>query len=197
MAYSLPSLNTAANYLASYRRVQPVSGFEDVLSTDASDTLARQQELQFAAKVGMAKQALNNLTQKLINDANIEYKEGADDKILKANKMNALGNLMGGGSNSRSGGSQGLTGPLDLLNAFNQKVDSSYAYVDNTQGLEDGITQEMVGGVFDGMFGSKGKRSSQQSAQKAPVETLQFKSTGSVADQLQKKLEAELRKRSQ
>lgn len=196
MAYSLPSLNAAGNYLASYRQVQPVDGFEDVLSKDAFNTIARQQELAFAAKVGMAKQALNNLTQKMINEDKIKYYEGRDDKDLKIGKMTALGGLMGGGGSSRSSaGSSSLLSPLDQQIALNTKTDAINNRVDKTQRLEDAFAEAGIDAVFESMFGEGRTKTQPKAAPKAPAEELQFKSTTSVADQLKSALESEIQRR--
>ena len=186
MAYSLPSLNAAGNYLASYRQVQPVAGFEDVLSTSGVDTFARQQELEFAAQVGMAKQALNNLTQRLINEDNIKYYEGRDDKTLKTNKLLALAGLTGGRSrSSSSGGSNSLLGPMDELIGFNTKTDQIYGRVNDTQALEDAISSLGVNTVFDNMTGQGSKSSSsQKSAPQASTQSLDLKTTTPVFEQL-------------
>lgn len=184
MAYSLPSLNAAGNYLASYRQVQPVAGFEDVLSTSGVDTFARQQELEFAANVGMAKQALNNLTQRLINEDNIKYSEGRDDKTLKANKLLALAGLRGGGSSSSSG-SNSLLGPMDELIGLNTKTDQIYDRVNDTQALEDAISSLGVDGVFGNMTGQGPKSSStQKSAPQASTQSLDLKTTTPVSEQM-------------
>ena len=184
MAYSLPSLNAASNYLASYRQVQPVAGFEDVLSTSGVDTFARQQELEFAAKVGMAKQALNNLTQRLINEDNIEYYEGRDDKTLKTNKLLAIAGLTGGRSSSSSS-SNSLLGPMDELIGFNTKTDQVFDRVKETQALEDAITKLSVDGVFGNMTGQGSKSSSsQKSAPQASTQSLDLKTTTPVSEQM-------------
>ena len=184
MAYSLPSLNAAGNYLASYRQVQPVAGFEDVLSTSGVDTFARQQELEFAAQVGMAKQALNNLTQRLINEDNIKYSEGRDDKTLKANKLLALAGLTGGKSSSSSG-SNSLLGPMDELIGLNTKTDQIYGRVNETQALEDAISKLGVDGVFGNMTGQGPKSSSsQKSAPQASTQSLDLKTTTPVSEQM-------------
>ena len=184
MAYSLPSLNAAGNYLASYRQVQPVSGFEDVLSTSGVDTFARQQELEFAAKVGMAKQALNNLTQKTISDNTLKYYESRDDKTLKGNKLLALAGMMGGGS-SQSGSSESLLGPLDQLIGFNNKTDQVYGRVNETQAFEDAISRLGIDGVFANMTGQGTKSSSsQKSAPQASTQSLDLKTTAPVSEQM-------------
>ena len=193
MAYSIPSLSTASNYLASYRQVKPVDGFEDVLSTTGVDTFARQQELEFAAKVGMAKQALNNLTQKMINEDNIKYYEGRDDKLLKGSKITALAGLMGNGSSSSAASSSdGLFGPLDSLNAFNKKVDNSYGYVDTTGQDEALTTAAVINQIFGTLDaptkGAPAKSTTQQQLQQPKLQLLDSNSlTNLLRQSLNKK----------
>ena len=86
MAYSLFNSSAASNYLASFKPAKPVDGFDDVLSTSATDNITRMQELDYSGRIGLAKQALVELNAKLQNDALLDYYDRRDDKTMKIEK---------------------------------------------------------------------------------------------------------------
>ena len=121
MAYSLFNSSAASNYLASFKPAKPVDGFDDVLSTSATDNITRMQELDYSGRIGLAKQALVELSAKYQNDALIDYYDRRDDKTMKLEKRKQLATLLGGGGiGSKKSG-------LSATNDFNSGVDRMYA----------------------------------------------------------------------
>ena len=105
MAYSLFNSSAASNYLASFKPAKPVDGFDDVLSTSATDNITRMQELDYSGRVGLAKQAMVELSAKLQNEALIDYYDRRDDKTMKIEKRKSLANMLGQGGVGGGGGS--------------------------------------------------------------------------------------------
>ena len=121
MAYSLFNSSAASNYLASFKPAKPVDGFDDVLSTSATDNITRMQELDYSGRIGLAKQALVELNAKLQNEALIDYYDRRDDKLMKIEKRKQLASLLGGGGiGSKKSG-------LGATNDFNSGVDRMYS----------------------------------------------------------------------
>lgn len=121
MAYSLFNSSAASNYLASFKPAKPVDGFDDVLSTDATNNITELQKLDYSGRIGLAKQALVELNAKLQNDALIDYYDRRDDKLMKIEKRKQLASLLGGGGiGSKKSG-------LAATNDFNTRVDNMYA----------------------------------------------------------------------
>lgn len=126
MAYSLPSMNNAAQYVASFRQVQPVSGFDDVLSTRSSDTIANHAYANFMAASGMAKQALAEQMatkrQEMVldsKDRELDYYRERDQRKEDIAKKTGLAQLwMGGfGSGDKGTGLGDLATLIDFNNA--------------------------------------------------------------------------------
>lgn len=125
MAYSLPSMNNAAQYVASFRQVQPVSGFDDVLSTNSSDTIANHAYADFMAASGMAKQALAEQMatkrQEMVldsKDRELDFYRERDQRAEEIAKKTALANLWMGGFGSGGGGTD-LSDLQSLINFNN------------------------------------------------------------------------------
>ena len=149
MAYSLFNSSAASNYLASFKPAKPVDGFDDVLSTSATDNITRMQELDYSGRIGLAKQALVELSAKLQNEALIDYYDRRDDKTMKLEKRKQLANLLGGGSGI---GSQ--KSGLAATNDFNTRVDNMYAGGDAQGKIGADLNQKVQEAVNDIILGT-------------------------------------------
>jgi hypothetical protein len=125
---ALPSFSAAANYAASFRPVEPVDGFEDILSTDAQTTFKEQQYAKFMGHVAMAKQALAEkfATERAKMNQDVQYDTLAlyrerDAMKEKAAKRDAIANIMSTpllGKNT-----QGMNmNIMDTLSGFNNRA---------------------------------------------------------------------------
>ena len=150
MAYSLFNSSAASNYLASFKPAKPVDGFDDVLSTSATDNITRMQELDYSGRIGLAKQALVELNAKLQNEALIDYYDRRDDKLMKIEKRKQLATLLGGG-----GGIGSKKSGLAATNDFNSGVDRMYAGGDAQGKIGTDLNQKIQEAVNQVILGSK------------------------------------------
>lgn len=96
MAFSLPSFNAAANYAASYRPLFDgktlADGYKGIKSDEGISAMQNAVNADFLAKVGMAKNALNQFglltRQELVNDAAMKRLEFATEARMKINDQN-------------------------------------------------------------------------------------------------------------
>ena len=138
--FTLPSFSAAANY-----RLSPVvggiagqvPGFKDVKSDLFAKALRDANQIEYAAAVGMADNALKQksaiVRRGMIDDAlmdRLEFAEEARKKTDKTNKLLALAGLNSGGKQQsvRNGQQQrmagsGLLGPLETLLKYHQVQD--------------------------------------------------------------------------
>ena len=141
MVFILPSFSAAANY-----RLSPVvggiagqvPGFKDVKSDLFAKALRDANQIEYAAAVGMADNALKQksaiVRRGMIDDAlmdRLEFAEEARKKRDKTNMLLAMAGLNSGGKQQsvRSGRQQrmagsGLLGPLETLVKFHQMEDA-------------------------------------------------------------------------
>ena len=112
MAYSLPAMNAAANYAASFRQVQPVADFSDIRSDVGVQAMQQTLMQDFIAKANMAKQALAEIGAQKRDQMQLDFQRERDDKLIderrRQNKLELLTGLLGeSGSGQLSGlGSQ-------------------------------------------------------------------------------------------
>lgn len=99
MAYSLPAMNAAANYAASFRQVQPVADFSDIRSDVGVNAMQETLMQDFVAKANMARQALAEVGAQKRDQMNIDFQTERDDKLIaerrRINKLNLLSGLLG------------------------------------------------------------------------------------------------------
>lgn len=96
MAFSLPSFSAAANYAASYRPIFDgktlADGYKGIKSDEGIAAMQNAVNADFLAKVGMAKNALNQFgqltRQELVNDAAMKRLEFATEAKMKMNDQN-------------------------------------------------------------------------------------------------------------
>ena len=98
MAYSLPAMNAAANYAASFRQIQPVADFSDIRSDVGVQAMHNTLMQDFQAKALMAKQALAEMGANIRQDSMFDYYRERDEIARKNAKLGALANLMAGSS---------------------------------------------------------------------------------------------------
>lgn len=112
MAYSLPAMNAAANYAASFRQIQPVADFSDIRSDVGVQAMQQTLMQDFIAKANMAKQALAEIGAQKRDQMQLDFQRERDDKLIderrRQNKLELLTGLLGeSGSGQLSGlGSQ-------------------------------------------------------------------------------------------
>jgi len=99
MAYSLPAMNAAANYAASFRQVHPVADFSDIRSDVGVKAMQQTVMQDFIAKANMARQALAEVGAQKRDQMNIDFQTERDDKLIaekrRINKLNLLSGLLG------------------------------------------------------------------------------------------------------
>jgi len=99
MAYSLPAMNAAANYAASFRQVQPVADFSDIRSDVGVKAMQQTVMQDFVAKANMARQALAEVGAQKRDQMAIDFQAERDDKLIaerrRINKLNLLSGLLG------------------------------------------------------------------------------------------------------
>lgn len=162
MAYSLFNSSAASNYLASFKPAEPVDGFDDVLSTSATDNITRMQELDYSGRIGLAKQAMVELSSKLQNEALIDYYDRRDDKTMKLEKRKQLANMLGGG------GIGGGKSALASSNDFNTRVDNMFTSGDNSAILGTKTTNSVLGSITDAILGGGNKTATEATVKQAP-----------------------------
>lgn len=163
MAYSLFSSSAASNYLASFKPAEPVDGFDDVLSTSATDNITRMQELDYSGRVGLAKQAMVELSAQLQNKALLDYYDRRDDKTVKQNKRTQLANMLGkGGVGSGSSG-------LSSVNNFLGGTDKTFAQGDKSGKGSNDLVDAMIGALSNTILGDPEKKQKAAST-KAPTQ---------------------------
>lgn len=153
MAYSLFNSSAASNYLASFKPAKPVDGFDDVLSTSATDNITRMQELDYSGRVGLAKQAMVELSARLQNDALIDYYDRRDDKTMKIEKRKSLATLLG------QGGVGGGGGALGSVNNFLGATDKTFAQGDKAGKGGTVLTDKTMSTVIGEILGDPNKKS--------------------------------------
>jgi len=99
MAYSLPAMNAAANYAASFRQVKPVADFSDIRSDVGVKAMQQTVMQDFVAKANMARQALAEVGAQKRDQMAIDFQTERDDKLIaerrRINKLNLLSGLLG------------------------------------------------------------------------------------------------------
>ena len=163
MAYALFNSSAASNYLASFKPAKPVDGFDDVLSTSATDNITRMQELDYSGRVGLAKQAMVELSAQLQNKALLDYYDRRDERDEKQNKRATLANMLGQGG--VGGGSSGLSS----LNNFLGGTDKTFAQGDKSGKGSTDLVEAMIGSLNQTILGDPDKK--QEAANtKAPTQ---------------------------
>lgn len=108
MAYSLPAMNAAANYAASFRQVQPVADFSDIRSDVGVQAMQQTLMQDFIAKANMAKQALAELGAQKRDQMQLDFQRERDDKLIderrRQNKLELLTGLLGESGSEQLGG---------------------------------------------------------------------------------------------
>ena len=173
MAYSLFNSSAASNYLASFKPAKPVDGFDDVLSTSATDNITRMQELDYSGRVGLAKQAMVELSAKLQNEALIDYYDRRDDKTMKIEKRKSLANMLGQGGVGGGGGS--LSSHNNILGATDKTFAQSDKAGEKGSALNTATTSTIIGEIL-GDPNKKSQAANTQAQTQAGV-TTQFNPT--------------------
>lgn len=147
--FALPSFSAAANYrLAPVAGgiAGPVPGYQHVKSDLFAKALRDANQIEYAAAVGMADNALKQksaiVRRKMLDDATteremkrLEFNEEAQKRRDKMNNLLALAGLTSGGNALAAGGRQsarggqrmagsGLLGPLETLVKYGQTQDA-------------------------------------------------------------------------
>jgi hypothetical protein len=164
--FALPSFSAAANYRLTPVAggiAGPVPGFKDVKSDLFAKALRDANQIEYAAAVGMADNALKQksaiVRRGMLDDATmaqLEFVEEARKKQDKRDKLLALAGLTSGGNALAAGGRQSarggqrmagsnLLGPLETLVKYNQTQDA----LDNSMYTQMGVLNKMDAGITD------------------------------------------------
>ena len=185
MAFSLPSFNAAANYAASYRPIFDgktlADGYKGIKSEEGISAMQNAVNADFLAKVGMAKNALNQFgqltRQELVNDAAMKRLEFATEANMKINDQNRsdakkalLAQILLGGNSSAKAKMRTDDDALGGLARINTRSDNEIAK-DNA--LMTSLMPSLKGAVQDAVnemltTGTAGQGPSTAAVVKAP-----------------------------
>jgi hypothetical protein len=164
--FALPSFSAAANYRLTPVAggiAGPVPGFKDVKSDLFAKALRDANQIEYAAAVGMADNALKQksaiVRRGMLDDATmaqLEFVEEARKKQDKRDKLLALAGLTSGGNALAAGGRQSarggqrmagsnLLGPLETLAKYHRVQDG----LDNSMYTQMGVLNKMDAGIMD------------------------------------------------
>ena len=126
------AFNVAAAYLNNFRPMQPISGFEDVKSTYASELLSQIPLAQFEAELEIAKEALG--AKALLEQQRIAER-GANKRaelVAKNNRLKSIFNALTSDSSSSMGS---VMSQYDSLDAWDPSAKDQRQRAQQTQAL--------------------------------------------------------------
>lgn len=186
MAFSLPSFSAAANYAASYRPIFDgktlADGYKGIKSDEGISAMQNAVNADFLAKVGMAKNALNQFgqlkRQELVNDAAMKRLEFATDARMKINDQNRsdakkalLAKVLLGGNSSADAkmrtGDDALAGLSRINTRSDQEINKDNALMTSLMPSLKGAVQDAVNEML--AAGTAGKGPSTAAVVKPPA----------------------------